>query len=155
MNAFHSEGVCMRLLNFAGAQLIFFTSFLSPLNAQAQSASQWIPGQCGEDGQCSLISISLEVEGNKPSHDGGILVGSIDDDGFKPAMRQGSSVKKRCRKEVRVPRVVYDAVTQMFRGIVARGNGVSLQPTFTPAEQTMLLYYNTIMQQTMNFQCNN
>ncbi|MEY4064173.1 MAG: hypothetical protein RIR26_381 [Pseudomonadota bacterium] len=145
----------MRFSMFQCTKMIFYSFLFFPIISRAQTHGQWTPGQCGDDGQCSLISISLEVEQKSPQNHGGVVIGTIDDDGFKSSGSNSTSAKKTCRKEVRVPRVVYDAVTQMFNGIVSRGNGVSLQPAFSPAEQTMLLYYNTIMQQTMNFQCNN
>ena len=145
----------MRLRTFPFAKWIFFSLAGFPWMAQGNSLGQWIPGKCNDDGTCSLISIELEVSQKSAPQKGGIVVGSIDDDGFKPLNSDKNSVRKTCRKEVRVPRTVYDAVTQMFNGIAARGADGQPPSNFTPAEQTMLLYYNTIMQQTMNFNCNN
>jgi len=121
----------------------------------AGEGGYWTPGSCAADGFCSLIRVEHEVAQKSPSGSGGVMVGTIDSDGFKPMPMSTLSAKKTCRKEVRVPRVVFDTVTLMFRSVLARGDQNALPASLTPAEQTMLLYYNTIMQQTMNFQCSN
>ncbi|MEN9530169.1 MAG: hypothetical protein RI932_2042 [Pseudomonadota bacterium] len=124
-------------------------------HAQASDVEQWTPGNCAADGYCSLIRVEHEVSQNSPASSGGVMVGTIDSDGFKPVQGTTLTAKKTCRKEVRVPKVVFEAVTQMFRSVLSRGDQNALPASLNPAEQTMLLYYNTIMQQTMNFQCSN
>jgi hypothetical protein len=124
-------------------------------NAFAGDKGMWSAGSCGADGFCSLIRVEHEVLQKGPSGPGGVMVGTIDSDGFKPMPTNTTSAKKTCRKEVRVPKVVFEAVTQMFSSVLSRGDQNALPASLTPAEQTMLLYYNTIMQQTMNFQCPN
>ncbi|MEY3902981.1 MAG: hypothetical protein RL189_2287 [Pseudomonadota bacterium] len=109
--------------------------------------------QCGSDGFCTIISVQNEVEQKTP-HSSGVVIGTITDDRFAPAPVAQTVAKKMCRKEVRVPREVHRAVTKMFEFIDSKGGAQGVPPSFTPAEQTILLYYNTIMQQTLNFQCN-
>lgn len=129
--------------------LLFSSSLL-----HAAPAKTWAPGPCSEDGFCTIISVQNEVEQRTPQGQG-VIIGSIGDDGFQPAPGTHVSAKKICKKVVRVPRAVHDAVTQMFNSIVARGGAQALPAALTPSEQTILLYYNTIMQQTMSFQCVN
>lgn len=124
-------------------------------HAAEKATAGWTPGECGSDGFCSIIRVEQQVSQRTPTGPQGIVVGTIDDDGFKPSTVGRQVAQHVCRKEVRVPRVVYEAVTQMFNSVVRRGDQGALPASLTPAEQTMLLYYNTIMQQTMNFQCNN
>lgn len=140
-----------RRFAFCGAMLssaVFLSSF-----ASGKNDSGWSPGECGTDGFCSLIRVEQKISQQIPSGPQGVVVGTIDDDGFKPTILKVQGAQHVCRKEVRVPRVVFEAVTQMFNAVVQRGEQGALPASLTPAEQTMLLYYNTIMQQTMNFQC--
>ena len=108
--------------------------------------------QCDTDGFCTIISVRNEVD-QRSAGPAGVVVGTIGDDGFVPAPAGKLTATKVCSKNVRVPRPVYEAVTRMFDSIVQRGGAQSLPASLTPSEQTVLLYYNTIMQQTMNFQC--
>lgn len=132
-------------------QLLYLSLCLSAISVSAQAGS-WVPGLCGDDGFCTIISVQHEVEQSAPQNPG-VVVGQIDDDGFKPSPVRTTVAKQVCRKEVRVPKPVHDAVTRMFSVVVSRGGPQSLPAALTPSEQTMLLYYNTIMQQTLNFQC--
>lgn len=56
-----------------------------------------------------------------------------------------------CWKAARVPKPVYDSIIAMMKSL--RGSNGRVPTTFTPAQQTMLLFYNTIMQQTLNYSC--
>jgi hypothetical protein len=127
--------------------VLTFSFFSASAISQADQKSR-----CDTDGFCTIISVQNEVEQRTPSP-AGVVVGTIGDDGFVPAPSGKVQSAKVCRKNVRVPRSVYDAVTRMFDSIVRRGGVQSLPASLTPSEQTVLLYYNTIMQQTMNFQC--
>ncbi len=129
------------------------TSLLFASQAIAETNGKWIPGECGTDGFCALIRVEQELTQQTPLRPSGVVVGTIDDDGFTVSRVASQGAKQVCRKEVRVPKVVYEAVTQMFNSVLTRGDNGALPASLTPAEQTMLLYYNTIMQQTMNFQC--
>ena len=134
---------------------LFLVLLAFSANAFAGDPGVWSAGSCAADGYCSLIRVEHEVAQKGLAGSGGVVVGTIDSDGFKPVPVNATGAKKTCRKEVRVPRVVFEAVTQMFRSVLNRGDQNALPASLTPAEQTMLLYYNTIMQQTMNFQCPN
>ena len=127
-------------------------AFFSVVAFMEARADPWAPGPCGADGFCTIISVQHSVEQRNPQP-AGVVVGTLDDDGFKPSPVNAGGARKICRKEVRVPRVVHDAVTKMFSAVIDKGVAGALPPSLTPSEQTMLLYYNTIMQQTMNFQC--
>jgi hypothetical protein len=107
---------------------------------------------CGEDGFCTIISVQSENEQRTPRTPG-VVVGVIGDDGFTPSPGATFTAKQVCRKVVRVPKAVHDVVNRMFSSLNDRGGPSALPAALTPAEQTMLLYYNTIMQQTLNFQC--
>lgn len=58
----------------------------------------------------------------------------------------------QCRKSVRVPAPAYDAVIKIIDSVAASSAG-GLPPALTPAQQTMLLFYTTVMQQTQGFTC--
>ncbi len=131
---------------------LFFMAVVSFVTFVQMGAKAGSVDRCGTDGFCTLISVQNEVEQRSPSAPG-VVIGTIGDDGFKPSSTGQLSAKKVCKKEVRVPRAVHDAVTRMFETVTLRGGPQSLPASLTSSEQTMLLYYNTIMQQTMNFQC--
>jgi hypothetical protein len=60
----------------------------------------------------------------------------------------------KCRKSAIVPRAVFNAIVGMLETI-GKLNASGTPPTaYTPAQQTMLLFYTTIMEQTQNFECN-
>ncbi|NBO38357.1 hypothetical protein EBU99_07215 [bacterium] len=126
--------------------------FLISHIAVAQQSSS--PGGCDSDGFCTIISVKSEIVQNSP-RGSGILVGTVDDDGFKPNANMVAQSARVCKKEVRVPRSVYFAVNAMMESMLTRGAGNGLPTTLTSSEQSILLYYNTIMQQTMNFSCPN
>ena len=58
----------------------------------------------------------------------------------------------RCSKRALVPKPVYDAVMASMKQI-SRKTVQDLSPVLTPSEQTMLLFYNTVMQQFADFDC--
>lgn len=142
------------LLDKVSARPLFYLTLFCFAPQWMAQAGSWSAGPCGADGFCTMIAVQSEVEQRVPQNSG-VVVGTIGDDGFKPAPVAQLTAKKICRKEVRVPRVVQDAVTRMFASVIDRGGPQALPASLTPSEQTMLLYYNTIIQQTMNFQCGN
>jgi len=61
----------------------------------------------------------------------------------------------RCSKNVNVDKSVYDAVTTYMRELVNTTPGENpTYPQFTPAEQTMILFYTTVMDLTKGSTCN-
>lgn len=60
-----------------------------------------------------------------------------------------------CTKDVNVDRSVYDSVTTYMRELLNSTPGeASTYPQFTPAEQTMILFYTTVMDLTKGSTCN-
>jgi hypothetical protein len=60
-----------------------------------------------------------------------------------------------CTKNVNVDKSVYDSVTTYMRELLNSTAGEpSTYPQFTPAEQTMLLFYTTVMDLTKGSTCN-
>lgn len=59
-----------------------------------------------------------------------------------------------CTKTAEVPAAVFNAVKAVMNSVEngIQRNGGSM-PALTPLQQTMLLFYTTIMQQTLNFDC--
>lgn len=63
--------------------------------------------------------------------------------------------KTRCTKNVNVDKSVYDAVTTYMRQLINSKPGEDpTYPQFTPAEQTMILFYTTVMDLTKGTTCN-
>lgn len=142
----------MLVFEKVSAWRVLYLSLLCLAPAHCFAGQSEGAGACGSDGFCAIISVQSEVEQNTPKAPG-VVIGTIGDDGFKPTPTGNYSARKVCKKEVRVPRVVHDAITRMFDSLLVRGSVQALPASLSPAEQTMLLYYNTIMQQTMNFSC--
>lgn len=61
------------------------------------------------------------------------------------------TVTKTCWKAARMPRPIYDAIIKMMKSLGDPNEDTPV--VYTPAQQTMLLFYNTLMQQTLNFKC--
>lgn len=63
-------------------------------------------------------------------------------------------VKKQdsCSKKVEIPYPIYRSVVKVLGQIAGTEDGMPA-PTLTPAQNTILLLYTTIMQQTVNFDC--
>jgi hypothetical protein len=60
-----------------------------------------------------------------------------------------------CTKDVNVDKSVYDSVTTYMRELLNSTPGESTTyPQFTPAEQTMILFYTTVMDLTKGSTCN-
>jgi hypothetical protein len=56
-----------------------------------------------------------------------------------------------CTKQVKVPWSVYQSIASIMASL--DGANGEPPPAFTPAQQTMLLFYTTLMQQTLSFTC--
>jgi hypothetical protein len=56
-----------------------------------------------------------------------------------------------CSKEVRVPEDVFMSIVKVMKTI--SGTEDTPPPALTPAQQTVLLFYSTLMQQTLSFTC--
>lgn len=134
---------------------LFSFCFAANILGEANARELLVSDECGSDRLCTLVRVEHETLLSQPLQPAGVVVGVIDDDGFRRSDSATQSGKKTCRKEVRVPEEVHRAVLKMFDHISSRGGSGALPPQLTSSEQTMLLFYNTILQQTMNSQCSN
>lgn len=57
-----------------------------------------------------------------------------------------------CTKSVKVPFPIYQSITSIL-GQLAGEEGDEVPPILTPTQQSLMIFYSTLMQQTMNFQC--
>jgi len=63
--------------------------------------------------------------------------------------------KTHCTKNVDVDKSVYDSVTTYMKQLINSKPGEDpTYPQFTPAEQTMILFYTTVMELTKGTTCN-
>jgi hypothetical protein len=60
------------------------------------------------------------------------------------------TAEDRCTKEVIVPVEVFRAIASVFRTIGGNGNP---PPVLNPTQQTLILFYTTLLQQTQGFTC--
>ena len=90
-------------------------SVFAILFSNTVSADEFLhSNSCAQDGLCTLISVEHEVSVLQPNVTAGAVIGVIDDDGFRSSPVNIQAAKKKCRKEVRVPKVVQRAVFKMF-----------------------------------------
>ena len=107
---------------------------------------------CGDDGLCIIFSVMVELDSIAPTPIENNQIGEI-------VMHGNSSFYKshinksgnKCQKHVRVPKPIYKSVVDLMDGLSGK-NGPA-NPTFTPAQQTIMLFYTTIMKQTLQFSC--
>lgn len=106
---------------------------------------------CGDTGQCVVfeVVIKLNYSTTIPVVRQTTDVITINN----TANPYGSTVRRQadsCTKQVHVPREVFQAIIGIMSSLTTDG----LQPpALTPAQQTILLFYTTLMQQTLQFQC--
>jgi hypothetical protein len=105
-----------------------------------------VGGNC-KNGICEIF----RVTDNQTHHfnDSGIVPGS--NGGVVIVDTSQKKVKIECWKAARVPKPIYRSIMKMMESLAPALEDPP--PAFTPAQQTMLLFYNTIMQQTQNFNC--
>ena len=107
-------------------------------------------GNCGPDGQCVIFEVNIQMDS---SADRPLLINSpiiyLDDSNSytTTVIRRGDV----CTKQVKVPYSVYQSIASIMSTLDGSGN--EPPPAFTPAQQTMLLFYTTLMQQTLSFTC--
>jgi hypothetical protein len=105
---------------------------------------------CGPDGQCVIFEVNIQMDS---SADRPLLINSpiiyLDDSNSytTTVIRRGDV----CTKQVKVPYSVYQSIASIMSTL--DGSGGEPPPAFTPAQQTMLLFYTTLMQQTLSFTC--
>ena len=118
------------------------------LTASAKQIHEGFKDSCNElDGLCNLYEIVITDDGavledTVINHGGGVTE-HVEGDPTKGII---------CSKRALVPQPVYKAVMNSMDQIAVKTSegGVA---ELTPAEKTMLLFYNTLMQQFANFDC--
>ncbi len=126
---------------------LFSASLFASFPALAEVKTHWQRGCVGD--RCELFSVSdsrshYVSTDQEPSNTSTSAVGA------ERFLEQIS-----CSKTVTVPRDAYWAVVGILgaMGGVGATHSASRAPVLTPAEQTMLLFYNTVMEQTKGFSC--
>lgn len=105
---------------------------------------------CTPDGQCVIFEVNIQMDS---SADRPLIVNSpiiyLDDSNSytTTVVRKGDM----CTKQVKVPYPVYQSIAAIMSTL--DGSNGEPPPAFTPAQQTMLLFYTTLMQQTLSFTC--
>lgn len=105
---------------------------------------------CNSGGQCVIFEVNIQMDS---AVDRPIVVNSpviyLDDSNSyqTTVMRKGDT----CTKQVKVPYSVYQSIASIMSTL--DGSNGEPPPAFTPAQQTMLLFYTTLMQQTLSFNC--
>lgn len=107
---------------------------------------------CADDGQCVIFEVAIKMSSTVSTpqqvNSTGVinLPGNFSGGYASTVTRSGDN----CVKQVRVPHDVFVAIIGVMRTLSGSG---TQPPAFTPAQQTILLFYTTLMQQTLQFQC--
>ncbi|NRA69185.1 MAG: hypothetical protein HRU19_32240 [Pseudobacteriovorax sp.] len=127
-------------------------SIVSTLSmAQSTITSHLHDGRCVSD-YCVVFSINIHMDSYlespltvKRSHI--VYANSYANEYNSVVSRAGDT----CSKDVTVPRDTFNAIQTIMRSISgADGNPA---PVLTPTQQALILFYTTIMQQTLGFEC--
>ncbi len=134
----------------ASSILCLHTNGYSAMN-NLSASSRLDESACNDEGQCVVFEVVIKL-----NYSTTIPVVRQTSDVItinNTANPYGSTVRRQadsCTKQVHVPREVFQAII----GIMSSLTGDSQQPpALTPAQQTILLFYTTLMQQTLQFQC--
>lgn len=128
--------------------LFAFSSVGATANA-ATIVEGFNKGNCSnETGLCDIYKIQI-------ADDGAILTDSVINHGGGVTEHvEGDPTKGvLCSKRAMVPKPVYDAVMASMNQIALKTKINGGAAEYTKADKTMLLFYNTIMQQFANFDC--
>jgi hypothetical protein len=106
---------------------------------------------CDESGLCTVFQVAISIDdtgarGSTTDNDVIYIGGSAN-----PYISKVTWKDDTCSKQVRVPRDVYVSILSVMKSI--SGSNGSAAPALTPAQQTILLFYSTLMQQTLSFTC--
>jgi hypothetical protein len=119
-----------------------------PFTASAKQIHEGFKDSCNDrDGLCNLYEIVITDDGailedTVINHGGGVTE-HVEGDPTKGVI---------CSKRALVPRPVYKALMNSMNNIAVK-TAESGSAELTQAEKTMLLFYNTLMQQFANFDC--
>ena len=133
-----------RLISF-----LFSASVCSMASANV-SRPEMGGSNCNPDGQCVIFEVSIQMDSavDKPVVINSPVIYLDDTNSYQTTvMRKGDT----CTKQVKVPYSVYQSIASIMSTL--DGSNGEPPPAFTPAQQTMLLFYTTLMQQTLSFTC--
>lgn len=107
---------------------------------------------CNDSGLCTVFQVAVKIKdsGSRGSHSNSdvIYIGGTSN----PYTATVEWEKDTCSKEVRVPVNVFKSIVSVMESISGETED-GLPPVLTPAQQTILLFYSTLMQQTLSFTC--
>jgi hypothetical protein len=102
-------------------------------------------------GQCTVFQVVVRLPAHTASSKedslGVIYIGGSANEYSSTVEVSGDA----CSKEVRVPQPVYETIVDIMKSM--SGDRGEPPPVLTPAQQTILLFYSTLMQQTLSFTC--
>ncbi|MBM3381956.1 MAG: hypothetical protein FJY29_05890 [Betaproteobacteria bacterium] len=106
--------------------------------------------QCHPDGQCVIFEVSIQMDSavDRPVVVNSPVIYLDDSNSYQTTVLRKGDV---CTKQVKVPWSVYQSIASIMSTL--DGSQGEPPPAFTPAQQTMLLFYTTLMQQTLSFNC--
>lgn len=107
------------------------------------------------NGMCTIFEVTIAIS----RQDGEVKTRKIKKEYISPGETQPrysyfEIVEKNentCTKRVTVPQPVYESITKLMASLP--GNAAEPNPTLVPSQQSVLLFYTTLMQQTLNFDC--
>ncbi|MEY4064174.1 MAG: hypothetical protein RIR26_382 [Pseudomonadota bacterium] len=136
----------MMLKSLALASCVFlagnaFADFRQPENGG---------GNCSPDGQCVIFEVNIQMDSavDRPVIVNSPIIYLDDTNSYTTTVVRKGDV---CTKQVKVPWSVYQSIASIMASL--DGANGEPPPAFTPAQQTMLLFYTTLMQQTLSFTC--
>lgn len=105
---------------------------------------------CNPEGQCVVFEVNIQMDSavDRPVVVNSPIIYLDDSNSYQSTVvRKGNT----CTKQVKVPWSVYQSIAAIMSSL--DGSSGEPPPAFTPAQQTMLLFYTTLMQQTLSFTC--
>jgi len=105
---------------------------------------------CNPDGQCVIFEVNIQLDSavDRPVVVNSPVIYLDDSNSYQTTVMRTGDV---CTKQVKVPWAVYQSIASIMSTL--DGSNGEPPPAFTPAQQTMLLFYTTLMQQTLSFNC--
>lgn len=135
---------------FIGALFLLFI-FTSSVHAQTTNWGM-DESSCSEDGLCVIFEVTVDMSKSVDTPQNTVRTEHLRI--LNRSRSYSSSIDRfgdKCRKQVRVPQPVFMSIVELMAGL--KGSEGEPRPAFTPAQQTILLFYTTLMQQTLQFNC--
>lgn len=134
-----------KIFIIAAAVLFAQSSF-----AYTETYSPMDESACGEDGLCIIFSVAVKMDGPVQRSMNSQRTERITIHNETRYYRSDiSSHGNKCQKHVRVPKPIFLSIVNLLASL----NSQEQRPAFTPSQQTVLLFYTTVMQQTLQFTC--